>query len=87
MIAASTSAFDRVGCWTTNPALLNATTPILMLEGWSATNTRAAFFAAAMRVGWRSFARMLFETSKARMTVPSRAWEIERRLRAGEPGE
>ena len=50
---------ERVGGWTTNPLSLNATTPILMVDGWSATNVRAAFFAAVSRFGFRSLAFML----------------------------
>ena len=37
------------------------------------TKARAAAFAASIRVGSRSLARMLFETSKARITVPCRS--------------
>ena len=43
-----------------------------MLDGWSATKVRAARFAAAIRVGARSLAFMLADTSNARTTVPSR---------------
>ena len=37
--------------------------------GWSATKARAAFCAATILLGWTSVARMLPETSIARMIV------------------
>ena len=71
MIAASTAAWSLVGAWTARPASLKATTPITTLRGWRSTKSWAATLAASMRVGFRSSAAMLPETSKARMTVPS----------------
>ena len=50
----------------------NATTPMRIELGCRSTKAVAASFAASMRDGSRSSARMLFETSNARMTVPSR---------------
>src|ERR1700756_3299177 len=44
------------------------------LPGWAPMNDRAAFFAAARRLGATSVAAMLPETSMARMTVPE-AWD------------
>ena len=43
--------------------------PILTLLGWSLMNARAASCAAASRVGFTSTARMLPDTSIARMTT------------------
>ena len=71
-MAASTSALVVVGGWVTNPPSLKATTPISTESGWRSTKARAAVLAASIRVGSRSSARMLFDTSKARITVPSR---------------
>ena len=64
-------AGSLVGTWTENPLSLKATTPIRTVAGWFATKVRAAALAASIRVGVRSVAAMLPETSKARMTVPS----------------
>ena len=97
-IAVSTSAWALVGAWTMTAPSPNATTPMRTSDGWRSTNARAAALAASMRVGLTSSACMLFETSKARITVPSRrgvctsswarAMPTTRRVRAGdEEGE
>ena len=70
-IAATTSDGSLVGTWTEKPLSLKATTPMRTELGWRSTNVRAAAFAASIRVGARSVAAMLPETSKARITVPS----------------
>ena len=70
-IAAATWAGSSVGTWTDSPLSLKATTPIRTVGGWRSTNARAAALAASIRVGGRSVAAMLPDTSKARMTVPS----------------
>ena len=70
-IADTTVLWSLVGRWTEMPESLKATTPIVMPEGWRATKSFAATLAASIRVGFRSVAAMLPETSKARMTVPS----------------
>ena len=54
-----------VGTWIEKPLSLNATTPIRTDVGWRSTNVRAAALAASIRVGARSSAAMLPETSKA----------------------
>ena len=41
------------------------------LLGWASTNSIAAFFAAASRLGATSVADMLFDTSIAMTTVPA----------------
>ena len=61
----------------------NATTPIRMVDGCRPRSARAAAFAASIRVGARSFARHARDTSKARMTVPSRRGCGDDRLRSG----
>ncbi len=73
LIAAITSDFTLVGLSTVTALSPNATTPIRIELGWRSTKAVAAAFAAAIRVGARSLARMLFETSKARITVPCRS--------------
>ncbi len=70
--AASTWLRLVVGRWAMTPLSPNATTPIRMDGGWFSTNRRAAAFAASIREGRRSVAAMLVDTSKARITVPSR---------------
>ncbi len=70
-IAAITEPWSLVGVWIETPESLKATTPIVTLDGWRATKSSAAALAASIRVGARSVAAMLAETSKARMTVPS----------------
>jgi len=84
-IAAFTSALTLLGLSTLTPLSLNATTPIRIELGCCSAKATAAFFAASIRVGWRSFARMLFETSKARITVPSRCGRVT--LMAGRASE
>ena len=42
------------GAWTDSPLSLNATTPMTTPGGWRATNSRAAAFAASIRVGSKS---------------------------------
>ena len=69
---------ERVGGCTTLAESLKATTPSRMFDGWSATNFRAACFAAAIRVGARSLAFMLDDTSNASTTVP---WRRGRSMR------
>ena len=59
----------RVGGCTTDAVAANDTTPIRALAGWSATKARAAACAAPMRFGSTSAARMLPDTSIARMIV------------------
>ena len=71
-IAATTSSFTDVGRSTVRALSPNATMPIRMVLGCRSAKAVAAAFAAAIRVGSRSSARMLFDTSKARITVPSR---------------
>ena len=81
-IAASDLASGRsVGTWIEKPLSLNATTPIRTDGGWPATKSRAAALAASIRVGVRSSAAMLPETSKARMTVPFDAGHADDALR------
>ena len=66
-IAASTSSRLAVGYWTIEAAAANDTTPIRVLRGTAATKARAASWAATIRLGFTSVARMLPETSTARM--------------------
>ena len=73
MIAASTSSLTLLGRSTVTALSPKATTPILIDLGCRSTKARAADFAASIRVGSRSLAFMLFETSNARITVPSRS--------------
>ena len=47
----------------------NVTMPTRVLRGWSAMKLFAAVCAATMRLGWTSAARMLPDTSMARITV------------------
>ena len=82
-MAASTSALTVVGGCVTSPPSLKATTPISTESGWRSTKARAAALAASIRVGSRSSARMLFDTSKARITVPSTWGSPTLDLRAG----
>jgi hypothetical protein len=70
-MAAVTWVESSVGTWTEKPLSLKATTPMRTVGGWRATNARAAALAASIRVGARSSAAMLPETSKTSMTVPS----------------
>ncbi len=70
-MAASTVPWSLVGAWTEKPLSLNATTPITTLAGWCSTKSRAAALAASIRVGLKSSAAMLPDTSNARITVPS----------------
>jgi hypothetical protein len=72
LIAAMTAALSVTGAWTELPLSLNATTPIWTVGGWRSMNERAAALAASMRVGVKSVAAMLPDTSNARMTVPSK---------------
>ena len=68
-IAARMSSRLCVGDCTTDAVAANDTTPMRVVFGWSATNARAASCAATMRLGLTSVARMLPETSIARITV------------------
>ena len=68
-IAARMSSRLCVGDCTTDAVAANDTTPMRVDFGCSATNARAASCAAAMRLGLTSVARMLPETSIARITV------------------
>ena len=70
-IAAMTRSWSVVGGWTSDASLANETTPIFTFSLCFSTNAFAAAFAAVMRSGLMSDARMLIETSIARMTVPS----------------
>ncbi len=58
-----------VGDCTIDAVAANETTPMRVVFGWSATNARAASCAATIRLGFTSVARMLPETSIARITV------------------
>ena len=84
LIAASTVAWSLVGAWTDRPASLKATTPTITPGGWRSTKSSVAALAASIRVGFRSSAAMLPETSKARMTVPSARGRLDRSLRTGQ---
>ena len=64
-------AVSVVGSWIENPLSLKATTPIATVFGWASTKALAAALAASNRVGCKSVAAMLPETSNVRMTVPS----------------
>ena len=68
-IAFSTSSRLRVGGCTSAALPAKATTPTRVLLGVSLMKARAAACAAARRVGLTSSARMLPETSMARITV------------------
>ena len=68
-IAARMSSRLCVGDCTTDAVAANDTTPMRVVFGCSATNARAASCAATMRLGLTSVARMLPETSIARITV------------------
>jgi hypothetical protein len=70
-IAAVIWAGSSVGTWIEKPVSLNATTPIRTVGGWCWTKASAAALAASIRVGARSVAAMLFDTSNARIAVPS----------------
>ena len=71
LIVARRALWSFVGACTEKPLSLKATTPICTVSGCCSTKSRAAALAASMRVGFRSSAAMLPETSNARMTVPS----------------
>ncbi len=68
-IAARISSRLLVGACTTAAVPANATTPIRVRRGCSATKARAAAWEATSRLGRTSVARMLPETSMARITV------------------
>ena len=68
-MAARMSSRLCVGDCTTDAVAANETTPMRVVFGCSATNARAASCAAAMRLGLTSVARMLPDTSIARITV------------------
>ena len=68
-IAARMSSRLWVGGCTTDAVAAKDTTPISTLEGCSATKALAAACAAEIRLGSTSVARMLPETSMARMMV------------------
>ena len=65
------SAWSLVGAWTAIPASLNATRPTTTPAGWRSTMVDAIVRAVSMRVGGRSVAAMLPETSNEIITVPS----------------
>src|SRR5512140_3684196 len=71
LIAPRMASGSLVGTCTEKPLSLKATTPISTVVGWRLMKSIAAALAASMRVGVRSVAAILPETSKARMTVPS----------------
>ncbi len=66
--ALRSSRLNVVGC-TTLAVAANATMPMRIRDGVSAMNARAAACAASIRLGCTSAARMLPETSIARMIV------------------
>src|SRR5438309_1817917 len=68
-IALSTSSRLRVGGCTSAALPAKATMPMRVVPGMSLRKARAAACAAASRVGFTSSARMLPETSIARITV------------------
>ena len=68
-IALSTSSRLRVGGCIRAALPAKLTTPMRVVDGVSLMNARAAVWAAARRVGFTSSARMLPETSMARITV------------------
>jgi hypothetical protein len=68
-MAARISSLVWVAGCTTVAVAANATTPMRMRLGCSATKVRAAARAANSRFGATSVARMLPETSSARITV------------------
>ncbi len=68
-MAASRSSLVRVGACTSDAVPANDTTPMRVFCGWSSMKARAAACAAASRLGCTSLARMLPDTSMARMTV------------------
>ena len=68
-IAATRSSRLSVGGWTTCAVPAKATMPTLTWRGSSARKALAAFCEATSRFGSTSVARMLPETSIARMTV------------------
>ncbi len=68
-IAARRSSRFCVGGCTSAAVPANETMPIRVNGGWSAMNAFAASCAATRRLGCTSVARMLPETSIARMTV------------------
>jgi hypothetical protein len=51
---------------------LNTTMPTSTVSGCASTNARAAAWAAPSRLGERSLAAMLVDTSMASITVPAR---------------
>ena len=68
-IAASRSSRLCVGDCTTDAVAANETTPMRVVFGCLSMKARAASCAATMRLGLTSVARMLPETSIARITV------------------
>jgi hypothetical protein len=70
-----TAAFDTarsaLGCDVVSAPWSNPTTPMSTLSGWASMNDCAACCAAASRLGVRSSALMLLDTSIAKMTVPA----------------
>ena len=71
LIEAMTASLSVVGACTRNALSLNETTPILTPFRCFSMKERAATLAASRRVGLRSSARMLPDTSIVRITVPS----------------
>ena len=74
--AASTAARSSVGRCVTSADPPNATTAMRTDDGCFAMNDRAAAFAASSRDGNTSVAAMLFDTSNASTTVPSRCGSV-----------
>ena len=82
-IAWNTSSRLSVGGCTSEATPAKVTTPIRVLRGCVCTNARAASCAAASRVGLTSVARMLPDTSIARITVSCCAGSVT--VAAGRP--
>jgi len=70
-MAAMTRSWSVVGGCTSEASLANETMPIFTFSLCFRTKAFAASLAAVMRSGLMSVARMLIDTSIARMTVPS----------------
>ena len=65
-----------VGGWATDAVAENVTTPTLTCGGCASMNRRSASWAASMRLGLTSVARMLPEVSTASITVSMRLGSI-----------
>ncbi|MNY11209.1 hypothetical protein D3C86_1442250 [compost metagenome] len=75
-MALATSSRLRLGACATAAVAAIATTPTLTPEGWASSSTLAACWAARMRVGFTSCARMLPDRSITSMTVSMREGSI-----------